>query len=76
MTMYIGELRRLQAAGGPLLRRYRDLLARRDASAHDSPAARELGDFLRAWRTDPEALRLQCQIAEDGAAPAARKGES
>jgi hypothetical protein len=72
MSMHHVELLHLHAGGGPLLRRYQELLARRDASAHDSPAHRDLHDFLVRWRADPEALRLECQIAEDTAKLARR----
>jgi hypothetical protein len=38
--------------GGAALQRYEELQAQADASAHDSPAARELGDFRALWVED------------------------
>jgi hypothetical protein len=56
MSFHLIEVRRLEAAGGAVLAKYRRLVAAADAAAHDSPAHRALAQFWKAWEQDPQAV--------------------
>jgi hypothetical protein len=74
--MHLTELYRLERAGGAVWQRYQELVAAADASLHDSPAQRALGEFQQAWAADPAgvtaALAAQVQ-APVGAAEVAEE---
>jgi hypothetical protein len=53
MSFDLTEVHKLKAQGGPAWDEYCRLVAECDASAHDSPAARDLGEFRLAWLADP-----------------------
>jgi hypothetical protein len=50
--MHVKELDALERTGGPVLEKYRRLVAA-DASQMDSPAQQELAAFFRDWQRDP-----------------------
>jgi hypothetical protein len=63
--MHLVDLYRLQAAPPAVWRRYQDLLAAADASAHDSPAARALAAFCKDWEQDPQTVTEAVAKAAD-----------
>jgi hypothetical protein len=54
--MYVNELHKLEAAGGLVLQRYRELTAAADGSAHDSFDALAKAQFERDWEQRPNEL--------------------
>jgi hypothetical protein len=64
--MDLGALYRLEAAGGAVLARYRELTAQADMSAAGSPAALTKAKFELDWQTDPVALQqaIEAEVAE------------
>jgi hypothetical protein len=56
MSFDLLEVHRLKAAGGAVWDEYQRLVAECDASAYDSLAHRALGEFQKAWETDPQAV--------------------
>jgi hypothetical protein len=64
------EVQRLQVMGGAVLAKYERLLGEADRALHDSPAVRELGQFMKDFEQDPN-LAAEVARNEDAAAWAA-----
>jgi hypothetical protein len=63
--MHLVELYKLEAAGGPILERYRALTAAADMSAADGPAAMAKAEFERQWAEDSAAVTAAVAKAAD-----------
>jgi hypothetical protein len=76
MSFDLNEVRRLEVMGGAVEAKYWRLVSNRDGSAHESPSARELGEFMKAFEQDPnkaaEIARNEAVAAAEAAALAAR----
>jgi hypothetical protein len=70
MSFWLGEVYRLKAAGGAVWGEYQRLVTAADASAHDSPVHRALGEFQQAWAADPAGVTAAIEAKTAAAAEA------
>jgi hypothetical protein len=74
--MHLIELHKLEAAGGQVLQRYRELTEQADGSMYGSPAALAKAEFEKAWERDPNELAervRELMVARAEAAEAAAR---